>query len=150
MMKKKMKKKKKKRRRKDKDKDYSYRSSHLPLSLLFLCSLLLFVCLLVCLFFIFLFYFYFLLRACVPLETSVGTKVALDHLAPTPVGMAVTATVTLQSVEKGGRLLVFGFEVRDAKEVVGTGSHTRFVVNVDKFVDGAKSKAAPAPAAPSQ
>ena len=41
--------------------------------------------------------------------TSVGTRLAVDHMAPTPVGMEVTAQVWLCEVEK--RKLVF--EVTD-------------------------------------
>jgi predicted thioesterase len=64
-------------------------------------------------------------------HTTVGTRVELDHVAPTPVGSEVTATVRLDSVE--GRTLRFSFEVNDPAGVVARGSHVRAIVDVTTF-----------------
>ncbi len=65
-------------------------------------------------------------------ESSVGTHVSIDHLAPTPLGMQVRIDVKLARIEKRG--MTFGFSVHDGIEEVGRGSHTRFVV------DGARTR----------
>ncbi len=73
-------------------------------------------------------------------KTTVGTNLNFDHLAPTPVGMTVSATATLKSID--GRQLVFEISARDDVEPVAKGTHTRFVVNSEKFVAKAEQKAA--------
>jgi fluoroacetyl-CoA thioesterase len=73
-------------------------------------------------------------------EDSVGTEVAIKHLAPTLMGMTVEITARVMSVE--GRKVVFDAAVRDELDNVGAGSHTRFVVDKAKTLDRLKAKAA--------
>jgi len=73
-------------------------------------------------------------------DTSVGTNLNFDHLAPTPVGMTVFATATLSAID--GRKLIFDVSARDDVETVAKGTHTRFIVNGEKFVAKAQQKAA--------
>jgi predicted thioesterase len=68
-------------------------------------------------------------------QTSVGASVTLDHLAPTPVGAGVTATVRLQGVE--GRRLTFSFSVTDPAGEVARGTHTRVMVDRERSESGA-------------
>jgi len=77
-----------------------------------------------------------------PEQTSVGTALRIEHLAPTPPGMAVTATATLTAVE--GRKLTFQLEARDEVETIARGTHTRFLVNQKAFAQKAKAKISPA------
>lgn len=65
-------------------------------------------------------------------ESSVGTSVHIRHLAPTPVGMRITATARLTEVD--GRRCSFAVECRDAFEKVGEGTHERFIIHVPRFV----------------
>lgn len=58
--------------------------------------------------------------------TTVGAEAHVRHLAPTPVGMKVTATATLRSVER--RKLWFDIVVTDEKGKCGEGSHLRIMV----------------------
>jgi fluoroacetyl-CoA thioesterase len=67
-----------------------------------------------------------------PATTTVGARVGLDHLSPTPVGARVSATARLETVE--GRRLRFSFEVSDAQGVVARGIHIRVVVGRDAFL----------------
>lgn len=69
---------------------------------------------------------------------TVGTKLELEHTAPTPVGMTVTCESELVAVE--GRKLVFKVSLRDEKGPVGGGTHERFVINNAKFAAKAESK----------
>lgn len=58
--------------------------------------------------------------------TTVGAEAHIRHLAPTPVGMKVTATATLRSIER--RKLWFDIVVTDEKGKCGEGSHLRIMV----------------------
>ena len=61
-------------------------------------------------------------------QSSVGMHVSIDHLAPTPVGCEVEIQVTVSAVD--GRKVTLDTEVRDALELVGSGVHVRYVIDV--------------------
>ncbi|MEU7896245.1 thioesterase family protein [Nonomuraea sp. NPDC049152] len=65
-------------------------------------------------------------------ETSVGTRVELDHLAASPIGTHVEISAELTAVD--GRRLVFGFTARDRATLVGKGTIERVVVDREKFL----------------
>ena len=71
-------------------------------------------------------------------STSVGTHLDVRHLAATPIGMTVRAQATLTGVE--GRRLVFAVEAWDDVEKVGEGTHTRVVVDAERFVQKTETK----------
>ena len=58
--------------------------------------------------------------------TTVGAEIHCRHLAPTPVGMKVSATARLRSIER--RKMWFDIEVNDEKVKCGEGSHLRIMV----------------------
>jgi len=62
---------------------------------------------------------------------SLGTHLDVRHYAATPVGMTLRATAEVTAVE--GRNVTFRVEAFDDKERVGDGTHTRVVVNVERF-----------------
>ena len=64
-------------------------------------------------------------------STSVGTRVELDHLAPSPVGAEVEATAEL--VEVAGRRLTFSVSVTQEGREVARGRITRAVVDRARF-----------------
>jgi len=74
-----------------------------------------------------------------PGRTSVGGRIDVRHLVPTPVGMHVRARAELLEVE--GRRLVFRVEAWDEVEQIGEATHERFVVDEERFVAKAKAKA---------
>lgn len=65
-------------------------------------------------------------------STTVGSQIETTHLRPTPVGATLTATATLTAID--GRKLTFHIEAADDKGIVGQGSHTRFIVDRQKFL----------------
>ena len=75
-----------------------------------------------------------------PGEDSVGTDVAIKHLAPTLLGMSVEITVTVAAVE--GRKVTFEISAKDNMDQICAGTHGRFVVDVNKTVERLKAKAA--------
>ena len=73
-----------------------------------------------------------------PGESTVGTKLELEHTAPTPVGMTVTCHSELVAVE--GRKLTFKVTLADEKGPVGGGTHERFIIFEEKFAAKAEAK----------
>ncbi len=75
-------------------------------------------------------------------EDSVGTRVEVDHMAASLMGMTVELTVTITEVQ--GRAVTFEVTGRDNVEAVCRGRHMRFIVDVAKTEVrlAAKAKAA--------
>ena len=65
-------------------------------------------------------------------ETTVGGHIESSHLRPTPVGVEVAATATLEKID--GRKLYFKIVVRQGETIIGEGTHLRFIVNREKFL----------------
>ncbi|HET9821718.1 MAG TPA: LysR family transcriptional regulator [Burkholderiaceae bacterium] len=80
-----------------------------------------------------------------PGEDSVGTRVEIDHIGATLLGMAVTLSVRVAEVN--GRAVVFEIEGRDPVEPIVRGRHSRFVVDVAKTAQRLAVKAEKARAA---
>ena len=66
-----------------------------------------------------------------PGRTSVGGRIDVHHLAPTPVGMRVRACAELLNVK--GRRLVFHVEAWDEVERVAEAEHERFIIDAERF-----------------
>ncbi len=74
-----------------------------------------------------------------PGQLTVGASLEVKHLAPTPMGMQVTARAELLKVD--GRLLTFHVEAHDEREQVGEGAHVRAIINLAKFLARVQAKA---------
>lgn len=72
-------------------------------------------------------------------EDSVGTRVAIDHVAASLLGMSVTLTVRIASLE--GRAVAFEIEGRDSVEPIVRGQHARFIADVAKTAQRLAAKA---------
>ena len=75
-------------------------------------------------------------------KDSVGTRVELDHVGATLLGMWAEITVTLTNVD--GAAVSFDFTVRDAVEEVARGRHNRYIVGIEKTAQRLKAKLAKA------
>ncbi len=75
-------------------------------------------------------------------KDSVGTRVELDHVGATLLGMWVEITVNIAEVN--GNAVTFDFDVRDAIEEVARGKHSRFVVGLERTAQRLKAKQAKA------
>ena len=64
--------------------------------------------------------------------TTVGTALNIQHLAATGVGVEVRAVATLLSFD--GRKAAFEVEAYDNAGLIGKGTHERFTVKTDKFM----------------
>ncbi|HQO50070.1 MAG TPA: thioesterase family protein [Bacteroidales bacterium] len=69
-------------------------------------------------------------------KTSVGTEVCVKHLRATPVGHKLRCESRVTEVQ--GRKVIFEVSVWDDQILVGHGSHTRMVVDKEKFMAQSK------------
>lgn len=72
-------------------------------------------------------------------EDSVGTEVAVKHLAPALPGSVVEITATVTALE--GRKVSFAITARDDLDTISSGTHTRFIVDQAKTIERLKAKA---------
>ena len=70
--------------------------------------------------------------------TTVGTEVNIKHLKGTLVGKTVKIISVLKEIDR--KRLVFDVEVLEDGIAVGTGSHTRFIIDTAKFYEKLKNK----------
>ena len=71
-------------------------------------------------------------------QGTVGTRLDVRHLSPTPVGMKVRAECELIEIDR--RRLVFCVAAYDEKEKIGEGIHERFIINNEKFMKKVQEK----------
>lgn len=64
-------------------------------------------------------------------QGTVGTHIDVKHLAATPVGMKVTCVAEVQEVDR--RRITFSVKAYDEVELIGEGTHERFVISNEKF-----------------
>ncbi len=74
-----------------------------------------------------------------PGEDSVGTRIELDHLAATLMGMPVELTITVAVVN--GRSVMLEVSGRDNLDLICRGKHNRFIVDVKKTEERLAAKA---------
>jgi predicted thioesterase len=75
-----------------------------------------------------------------PGEATVGTRLTIEHLKATPIGMSVRVTARVLAAE--GCRLSFEVSAFDDVELIARGTHERFVVDLDRFLAGVQAKAA--------
>lgn len=67
-----------------------------------------------------------------PGQSSVGMRVQVDHLQPTPIGAEVVVEAQLDKVE--GRRITFTVTATDSGGLVAAGKVTRVMVDVERFM----------------
>ena len=68
--------------------------------------------------------------------STVGTLVNVEHLKATPIGAKVWCQSVLEIQED--RKLVFFVTAGDETGIIGKGTHERFIINVEKFMNKLK------------
>jgi fluoroacetyl-CoA thioesterase len=74
-------------------------------------------------------------------ESAVGTVVDVRHIAATPIGQQITAEARV--VEVSDRRIVFAVAARDEVEEIGSGTHERAVIELDRIARRLKAKSRP-------
>lgn len=73
-------------------------------------------------------------------DTTVGTAVNIKHTSPTLPGSIVRATAALTEID--GRRLLFEVKAFDEAGEIGSGTHERFIVTAERFLEKAERKKA--------
>jgi len=73
-------------------------------------------------------------------QTSVGTRIDVAHTAASPAGAIITATAAVTGVD--GRKIDFDVTASDGAGEIGRGTHSRFIVDAEKFITKANSREA--------
>jgi fluoroacetyl-CoA thioesterase len=73
-----------------------------------------------------------------PGEASVGTRLTIEHLKASPVGMRVRVESRVVAVE--GRRITYEGQAFDEAELVARSTHERFVVHLERFLAGVEAK----------
>ena len=81
-------------------------------------------------------------------QLSVGVSLNVSHTAATPVGSSVRALATCLRTE--GKRLHFKVEAFDESGLIGTGDHTRAIIDAARLVAGAGRRRHPHSSSPSQ
>ena len=71
-------------------------------------------------------------------QSSVGIGLDIKHLAATPPGHQVRARAEVSAVD--GQKVTFQVQAWDERELIGAGTHTRFVIDVERFMQRVDSK----------
>lgn len=71
-------------------------------------------------------------------QSSVGVSLDIEHTAATPIGVNVWAEAELVEVDR--RRLVFRIHAFDEVEMIGSGTHERFLIDAEKFMAKVQSK----------
>ena len=69
---------------------------------------------------------------------SVGVEVNIRHLAATPRGDTVIAKATV--IEAADNIVKFEVEAHDSRGLIGSGTHTRAALNLERFKTGLKKR----------
>ncbi len=73
-------------------------------------------------------------------QGSVGTHLDVSHDAPTPVGMTVWAEAEIYAVSENGKMVDFKVKAWDEKGPIGQGTHTRAIINNERFLSKCNAK----------
>ena len=65
-------------------------------------------------------------------QTTVGAHIDVSHLKPSPVGAEVFATAELMEVED--RRLTFHVVAMQGDQIIGEGTHVRYIVSRERFL----------------
>ena len=71
-------------------------------------------------------------------QSTVGTKLSVSHDAATPLGMKVWAESLLTEID--GRRLVFEVRAFDECGPIGQGTHERFIIKKQRFLEKVEAK----------
>ena len=68
--------------------------------------------------------------------STVGVEVSVTHVKATPMDQVVKCTATLVKVD--GRTLDFEVVATDEDGLIGKGTHSRYIINIEKFLEKLK------------
>ena len=73
-------------------------------------------------------------------KSSVGVKLDISHVSPSPIGIAIFAVAEVTAISENGKLVDFKVTGYDDTGLIGEGTHQRAVVTADRFLAKCESK----------
>ena len=73
-------------------------------------------------------------------KSSVGIKLDISHVSPSPVGIHVRAVAEVTNISENGKIADFKVTGYDDAGLIGEGTHQRAVITVDRFMDKCNGK----------
>lgn len=70
--------------------------------------------------------------------STVGINVNVNHIAATPMNKKVWAEAELTKIED--KKLFFNVTAFDEDKKIGEGTHTRYIINIEKFIEKVEGK----------
>ncbi|MDR2803022.1 MAG: thioesterase family protein [Treponema sp.] len=70
--------------------------------------------------------------------STVGTNLNVKHIASSPIGAKIRAEAVLTAVDN--RKLLYEVRAWDDKDLIGEGSHERFIIDNKKFMEKTNAK----------
>ena len=71
-------------------------------------------------------------------RTSVGIEINVQHLSATPVGERITAMAEVTRID--GKRVILEVRAWDEREIIGQGTHTRYIINIEDFMARVEGK----------
>lgn len=71
-------------------------------------------------------------------RTTVGTKLDVSHISASPLGMTIYVESELIEIDR--KRLVFSVKAYDEVGKIGEGTHERFIIDEQRFMEKAQSK----------
>jgi predicted thioesterase len=71
-------------------------------------------------------------------QDTVGVAVNIEHLAAAPLGAQVLYRSSVSALE--GRRVSFAVEALDGPEIIGKGTHDRFIIDIERFAQRLRKK----------
>lgn len=71
-------------------------------------------------------------------QGSVGVALDVKHLAATPLGLMVRAEAEVTAVD--GKRVTFTVRAWDDRELIGEGTHTRYIIDTARFMERVSAK----------
>lgn len=71
-------------------------------------------------------------------QASVGISLEIKHLAATPLGLTVRAEAEVTAVD--GKRVMFTVRAWDTHELIGEGTHTRYIIDTARFKERVEAK----------
>ena len=68
-------------------------------------------------------------------ESSVGIQVNVAHTSASSIGANITATATVTAIDRRKISFDITAHENDGDKIIGTGTHERYVIDIQKFMD---------------
>ncbi len=73
-------------------------------------------------------------------KSSVGVKLDVSHVSPTPIGMEVRVAAEVAAISENGKMVDFTVKGYDEAGLIGEGTHRRAIVDVERFLTKCEGK----------